>query len=202
MISAVFATPVWKSDNKYDLTKQQLDYLKTLELIKNKGDNFITPRKDILDDVIMEDFKKWCLLNVTAFAKQLGASDKTSFYITQSWMNKNPPHSYHHTHMHPNSIFSCIYYLEGDTCPTFFYRYDDRTSFGNFAFYDGDKGSNPYTATKVGVMNEVGRLVVFPSSMVHDVDKNLGQKDRVTISFNTFVKGEMGDPENSNHLII
>jgi len=202
MISAVFATPVWKSDNKYDLTKQQLDYLKTLELIKNKGDNFITPRKDILDDVIMEDFKKWCLLNVTAFAKQLGASDKTSFYITQSWMNKNPPHSYHHTHMHPNSIFSCIYYLEGDTCPTFFYRYDDRTSFGNFAFYDGDKGSNPYTATKVGVMNEVGRLVVFPSSMVHDVDKNLGQKDRVTISFNTFIKGEMGDPENSNHLII
>ena len=24
------------------------------------------------------------------------------FYITQSWMNTNPPHSYHHTHMHPN----------------------------------------------------------------------------------------------------
>ena len=51
-------------------------------------------------------------------------------------------------------------------------------------------------------MNEVGRLVIFPSSMVHDVDKNEGTKDRVTISFNTFIRGEMGDPENSNHLII
>ena len=202
MIQAVFATPVFKSDNKYNLTSQQLDYLKTLDLIKNKGDNFITPRKDILDDVIMEDFKKWCLLNVTAFAKQLGASDRTSFYITQSWMNKNPPHSYHHTHMHPNSIFSCIYYVEGDTCPTFFYRYDDRTSFGNFAFYENETGSNAFTATKVGVMNEVGRLVIFPSSMVHDVDKNKSNKDRTTISFNTFIKGEMGEPENSNHLII
>jgi len=52
------------------------------------------------------------------------------------------------------------------------------------------------------VMNEVGRLVIFPSSMVHDVDKNKSNKDRTTISFNTFIKGEMGEPENSNHLII
>lgn len=202
MIDAVFATPVYKSDNLYKLTKEQLDYLKTLEVIKNKGGNFLTVRKDIMNDESMKDFKHWCLLNVRAFAKQLGASERTSFYITQSWMNRNPPHSYHHTHMHPNSIFSCIYYVEGDKCPTYFYRYDDRTSFGNFAFYENDKGSTAFTATKAGVMNEVGRLVIFPSSMVHDVDTNESDKDRVTISFNTFIKGEMGEPENSNHLII
>tara|TARA_B100000902_G_scaffold48017_1_gene55161 strand:+ start:289 stop:897 length:609 start_codon:yes stop_codon:yes gene_type:complete len=202
MIDAVFATPVYKSDNLYKLTNEQLDYLKTLEMIKNKGGNFLTTRKDIMNDESMKDFKHWCLLNVRAFAKQLGASERTSFYITQSWMNRNPPHSYHHTHMHPNSIFSCIYYVEGDKCPTYFYRYDDRTSFGNFAFYENDKGSNAFTATKAGVMNEVGRLVIFPSSMVHDVDNNESDKDRVTISFNTFIKGEMGEPENSNHLII
>ena len=202
MIDAVFATPVYKSDNLYKLTNEQLDYLKTLEMIKNKGGNFLTTRKDIMNDESMKDFKHWCLLNVRAFAKQLGASERTSFYITQSWMNRNPPHSYHHTHMHPNSIFSCIYYVEGDKCPTYFYRYDDRTSFGNFAFYENDKGSNAFTATKAGVMNEVGRLVIFPSSMVHDVDNNESDKDRVTISFNTFIRGEMGEPENSNHLII
>ena len=202
MIDAVFATPVYKSDNLYKLTNEQLDYLKTLEVIKNKGGNFLTTRKDIMNDESMKDFKHWCLLNVRAFAKQLGASERTSFYITQSWMNRNPPHSYHHTHMHPNSICSCIYYVEGDKCPTYFYRYDDRTSFGNFAFYENDKGSNAFTATKAGVMNEVGRLVIFPSSMVHDVDTNESDKDRVTISFNTFIRGEMGEPENSNHLII
>ena len=202
MIDAVFATPVYKSDNLYKLKEEQMQYLKTLEMIKNKGGNYLTTRKDIMDDKSMEDFKHWCLLNVRAFAKQLGASERTSFYITQSWMNRNPPHSYHHTHMHPNSIFSCIYYVEGDKCPTYFYRYDDRTSFGNFAFYENDKGSNAFTATKAGVMNEVGRLVIFPSSMVHDVDNNESDKDRVTISFNTFIRGEMGEPENSNHLII
>ena len=201
MIDAVFATPVYKSDNLYKLNEEQLQYLKTLEMIKNKG-NYLTTRKDIMDDKPMEDFKHWCLLNVRAFAKQLGASERTSFYITQSWMNRNPPHSYHHTHMHPNSIFSCIYYVEGDKCPTYFYRYDDRTSFGNFAFYENDKQYSIYKSTKAGVMNEVGRLVIFPSSMVHDVDTNESDKDRVTISFNTFIRGEMGEAENSNHLII
>ena len=183
MIDAVFATPVYKSDNLYKLTKEQLDYLKTLEMIKNKGGNFLTTRKDIMNDESMKDFKHWCLLNVRAFAKQLGASERTSFYITQSWMNRNPPHSYHHTHMHPNSIFSCIYYVEGDKCPTYFYRYDDRTSFGNFAFYENDKGSNAFTATKAGVMNEVGRLVIFPSSMVHDVDNN--ESDKIELQYHS-----------------
>ena len=64
------------------------------------------------------------------------------------------------------------------------------------------KAVTAFTATKAGVMNEVGRLVIFPSSMVHDVDNNESNKDRVTISFNTFIRGEMGEPENSNHLII
>ena len=62
MIQAVFATPVYKSDNLYHLTKEQLDYLNNLETRKNKGNNFLTTRKDILDDKSMEDFKKWCLL--------------------------------------------------------------------------------------------------------------------------------------------
>lgn len=192
MIQAVFATPVYKSDNLYSLTKEQLDYLSKLQTIKNKGGNYLTTRKDIMDDESMKDFKHWCLLNVTAFAKSLGASDKTSFYITQSWMNKNPPHSYHHTHMHPNSIFSAVFYVEGVNSPTYFYRYDDRSSFGNFTFYDKHKG-NPFTANKVGVLNEPGRLILFPSSLVHDVDINKGNSNRKTISFNTFIKGEFGD---------
>ena len=69
MIDAVFATPVYKSDNLYKLTKEQLDYLKTLETIKNKGGNFLTTRKDIMNDESMKDIKHWCLLNVNAFDK-------------------------------------------------------------------------------------------------------------------------------------
>jgi len=197
MLEPVFATPIYTSDNFYQLTNEQLNYLKNLSTLKQKGNNFISAEKFILDNEAMEDFKNWCLLNVISFAKQLGISEKTSFYITQSWLNKNPPQSYHHTHMHPNSIFSCIYYVEGDECPTNFYRYDD--SFGNYNFYEG---SNVYTSKKVGVMNEVGRLLIFPSTLVHDVEINNSGKERITISFNTFIQGEMGDIKGSDHLII
>ena len=46
MIDAVFATPVYKSDNLYKLTDEQLKYLKTLAVKENKGGNFITTRKE------------------------------------------------------------------------------------------------------------------------------------------------------------
>ena len=36
MIDAVFATPVYKSDNLYNLKEEQIQYLKTLKTIKNK----------------------------------------------------------------------------------------------------------------------------------------------------------------------
>tara|TARA_R100000544_G_C2226041_1_gene60753 strand:- start:1762 stop:2358 length:597 start_codon:yes stop_codon:yes gene_type:complete len=197
MIEPIFATPIYTSDKFYQLTNEQLNYLKNLSTLKQKGNNFISAEKFILDNEAMEDFKNWCLLNVISFSQQLGISEKTSFYITQSWLNKNPPQSYHHTHMHPNSIFSCIYYVEGDECPTSFYRYDD--SFGNFNFYED---SNIFTSKKVGVMNEVGRLLIFPSTLVHDVEINNSNKERITISFNTFFEGEMGDLQGSDHLII
>ena len=61
MIDAVFATPVYKSDNLYKLNEEQLQYLKTLEMIKNKGGNYLTTRKDIMDD------KLWKILNIGVY---------------------------------------------------------------------------------------------------------------------------------------
>ena len=67
-----------------------------------------------MNDESMKDFKHWCLLNVTAFAKQLGASDRTSFYITQSWLNYTNEKQVHYPHSHPNSIISGVYYINAN----------------------------------------------------------------------------------------
>ena len=75
------------------------------------------------------------------------------------------------------------------------------SSFNNFTFFDKVNG-NPFTANKVGVLNEPGRLVLFPSYLHHEVDINKGNSDRYSISFNTFVKGKFGDNENLTELNI
>jgi hypothetical protein len=75
-------------------------------------------------------------LNVNAFAEQLGREEGVEFYITNSWYNKSKPHESHHSHMHPNSIFSAVLYVDGPDCPTFFYN---NGAFANFTIYDKNK---------------------------------------------------------------
>jgi len=197
MIEPVFATPIYKSDNCYEFTKEQLDCLSSLELMENRG-NTVTKDKNIFNNPILSDLRNWCLANVNAFAEQLGKEKGVEFYITNSWYNKSKPHESHHSHMHPNSIFSAVLYVDGPDVPTFFYN---NGAFANFTFYDKNKG-NQFTANKVGIRNEPGRLVLFPSSLTHDVDTNRGNSDRHTISFNTFIKGKFGDYNDLTELTI
>ena len=193
MIQTIFATPIYKSDNLYNLSESELNVLNNLKMKPNRAGNEVSVEKEIFENhKQLSELKKWCMKHVSFFAEQLGVDKNCEVYITQSWLNINPPKKGHHTHMHPNSIFSAVFYVEGVNSPTYFYRYDDRSSFGNFTFYDKHKG-NPFTANKVGVLNEPGRLILFPSSLVHDVDINKGNSNRKTISFNTFIKGEFGD---------
>jgi uncharacterized protein (TIGR02466 family) len=197
MIESIFATPLYKSDNCYKFSDKELTFLKSLEMMDNRG-NEVTKDKHIFDHDEMSQLKKWCEKNLNYFMENLGKMKGAEFYITQSWFNKTVPLKHHHSHMHPNSIISAVLYVEGPNCPTFFYN---RDSFNNFTFFEKING-NPFTSNKVGVLNEPGRLVLFPSYLHHEVDINKGNSDRYSISFNTFVKGKFGDNENLTELDI
>ncbi len=197
MIEPIFATPIYKSDNLYAFTEEEMNCLKSFKMINNRG-NDVTEEKHIFNFEPLNELKRWCEANVNAFMDKLGKSKGADLYITQSWFNKTTPHQHHHSHMHPNSIISAVLYVEGPNCPTHFYKGD---SFNNFSFFENKKG-NPYTANKVSVVNEPGRLVLFPSFLHHEVDTNKGNSDRYSISFNTFIKGEFGDYQNLTELKI
>lgn len=41
-----------------------------------------------------------------------------------------------------------------------------------------------------------GMIIIFPSNLKHSVDKVKEDKTRISLSFNSFVKGSLGDKEN------
>lgn len=45
-----------------------------------------------------------------------------------------------------------------------------------------------------------GDLLIFPSSLIHDVPKVVGDKQRISIAFNSFLKGNLGDMSYSTEL--
>lgn len=109
--------------------------------------------------------------------------------ITQSWLNWTKPGQYHHKHAHPNSLISGCYYVNAnkETDKIFFYR-------------DGYKQIkfppiewNLYNSDSWWFSVGNNDLILFPSSLTHMVQPVDSDDTRISLAFNTFPIGIIGD---------
>ncbi len=119
------------------------------------------------------------------------AKNNIEIYITESWFNKTEKGQSHHRHWHPNSLYSGIVYIdsEGET---------GRTRFITSQFDTVEYGvaeSNLYNSRSWNIDAQVGSMLIFPSGVEHLVEEYNGTRPRITLSFNTFVRGDINtDP--------
>jgi uncharacterized protein (TIGR02466 family) len=114
------------------------------------------------------------------------------FYITQSWLNYTKPGEYHHTHEHPNSIISGVFYIDAD-------RDHDKIIFHKANRYQQIK----FPQTEYNAFNSEswffnvgnGDLKLFPSSLTHNVEQKKGDNVSCSLAFNVFAKGYIGAEE-------
>ena len=203
MIENVFATPIYKSDDLYDFSVEERKVLDDIDMHPNNGGNFTTTNKKMLNQHQFSKLKIWCKKHLYRFCNELGVDDKCQVYITQSWFNINRKFTKHHTHYHPNSLISAILYVhgtsnQGEGQPTIFYR-DTNTVFGNLTAF---KEGNTYNSQKVAIKFEIGRLILFPSTLLHEVSTTEIDTPRVSMSFNTFFKGDIGTEADLTKLVI
>jgi uncharacterized protein (TIGR02466 family) len=154
--------------------------------------NWISESQDILGSENFRDLGEKCQQIVKEyFYNIMMVSPKVEIYITESWLNKTEKGQSHHRHWHPNSILSGVLYLEseGET--------------GNIRFitsqYDTLEfqvmGANVYNSKSWSITPRAGDMLVFPSNTEHLVDYYEGEIPRISLSFNTFVRGEINsDP--------
>jgi ectoine hydroxylase-related dioxygenase (phytanoyl-CoA dioxygenase family) len=55
---------------------------------------------------------------------------------------------------------------------------------------------NPYNSDSWWLGVETGQLLLFPSSLLHAVEEVTTETTRISISFNTFFKGHIGEESN------
>jgi uncharacterized protein (TIGR02466 family) len=61
---------------------------------------------------------------------------------------------------------------------------------------------NNYNSQDVAILVETGDLVLFPSSFVHEVPPTTSEETRISIAFNTFIRGYIGDEQSSTALYL
>jgi uncharacterized protein (TIGR02466 family) len=113
----------------------------------------------------------------------LSAAEQMSFDVKACWININSEGARNAPHIHGNSHFSGVYYInvpEGAGEIQFF----DPNSTARQCF------SFPFKAETLRNCHEVryaaveGRMLIFPGYLMHEVLENTGTGDRVSISFN------------------
>tara|TARA_B100001778_G_scaffold317589_1_gene305408 strand:+ start:1394 stop:1981 length:588 start_codon:yes stop_codon:yes gene_type:complete len=134
---------------------------------------------------------KWfheCLEHVRRYKRYMFHGN---FSITQCWANKTTTNGSHHLHNHPNSMLSGIFYLN-DSTPT---------RFVSPAVWDVPliQSMNDESTTST-VKSECGKLLIFPSTLLHCTDPMNMNEDRYSMSFNTFIQGEVGDSTSLDYL--
>jgi len=119
-------------------------------------------------------------------------------YITQSWLNFTSKDQYHHQHYHPNSILSAVLYLKATEGDCIVFHHPNFNS--NYEIYSNQYDMFNSKSWKIQVKENL--LLIFPSTLVHSVPNVVHDNLRVSMSFNTFIKGEIGDSIGLNHLVL
>tara|TARA_X000001036_G_scaffold368418_1_gene354059 strand:- start:242 stop:853 length:612 start_codon:yes stop_codon:yes gene_type:complete len=140
----------------------------------------------------LENIREFIRLSISDFGRTVYdfSDEKTKLYITQSWMNRTMPEEFHHSHKHPNSIVSGTLYIEtNDSDVIQFKKPGSDTSPWLFA----PKQWNTWNCETWALPIVSGQLLLWRSYLPHSVPRTKGPNARYSLSFNTFVRGNIGE---------
>jgi uncharacterized protein (TIGR02466 family) len=196
VIEPIFPTPLYRSMLKNSVTDAQVDYVFKLDTNKNLN-NKTSANTFILNEDVFKSLKDELQIMLKDYYKQVIGRDDLEPYITQSWVNFTDPGESHHLHSHRNSIVSGVVFLQAD-------KDYDKITFcrDNLKVFDFIGKPNIYNFEEVDVPAGKDFVILFPSDLRHKVKKTKYIKTRVSLSFNSFIKGFLGKTSDLTELKI
>ena len=187
----LFAYPVVACAPLYGFSADERVFIENLEMIDNLG-NRMSRNDRILESDELAGLRKYIEEQVGFYkAGLLRMKDDNEIYITQSWANRADAGQFHQKHKHPNSVISGVMYLgenrDESLPPIRFHRTLEMFPL-EFSFDE----LNEFNATCRTFQPVDGMLMLFPSLLEHDVEQNQSDQARISISFNTYVRGKVG----------
>jgi len=199
-INGIFPTPIYTSKLNRELTNKELSFIdkSKLDVFKNEG-NTTSNDNYILNNKAFKDLKDELVLRVQDyFDKVISPANNITPYITQSWLNYTETNQYHHKHAHPNSLVSGVFYINCN-------EEHDKIKFFNEKYKPiklETKDWNLWNSESWWFSLKTGDIILFPSSLTHMVETKQGDNTRISLAFNVFIKGTVGDNKSLTELIL
>ena len=108
------------------------------------------------------------------------------------WANINPSGGMNIPHIHPNALFSGVYYVKSNPKSGRLKIYDPRPG-ANFIMptrKPGNLGRDLWREANIEPIE--GRIIMFPAWLWHSVEENMSDDIRISVSFNFIQEGFNG----------
>ena len=198
-IHLLFPTPVIINNIGRSFTLEEIQAVEknSKNLRQNQG-NTTTKNTHILEEKEFVDLKKMCLDYVHEYINVIYKPKfKVQARITQSWLNWTHPGEFHHPHEHSNSFISGVLYINAGE--------QDKIKFVKPGYQQIKLATDHYdiyNSDSWWINVCIGDVVLFPSGLTHKVDKVIENQTRISLAFNTFLTGTLGDEESLSALKI
>ena len=186
-IERLFTTPVLVFNLNRQFTQDEhAVFLDNASNVTNSSFSHMSTNKNVLDDNRMSEIKLFVQQSINKYKNNImKIKTNSELYITESWTVYLNNGQSVHNHNHANSIVSGVLYYN-----------DAKISFVNdkrpFLWFD-ESEFNEFNSNEHMMNLSQGDLILFPSSLVHFVRPIEQEKTRMSLSFNTFVKGTISE---------
>ena len=193
----LFPQAVMHMTMEKEFTQTELDFIMSQHnaLLENMGNNS-SEDMDILRHEPLADLRKFiqkCLDMYFLHVYQPKTPKHVRLTLTQSWLNFTKPGEHHHVHTHPNSIISGCLYISAK-------QNEDMITFQRRdipQFQIETDNVNEFNSLEMSVPVATNDIVLFPSNMLHRVPETTSSDIRISIAFNSFFRGKIGNVDTS-----
>ena len=190
-VISMFPIPLYMGLIDGGIRPEEFAFADQLDYTPNTGGNMSSQSHYVLDDPALRRLRDVVERHLDIYRQQILATDN-QLYITQSWTNRNARGSEHHAHHHFNSIVSgVLYFTHGGQVPPIVFKSDRRAQ-----IMPRQTAANIFNTDTFSFRPQGPILVMFPSNIDHSVPTNPGDEARISLAFNTFIRGDLG-VENS-----
>ena len=201
-VASIFPTPIASCylDRDFLPAEQEaiIDYEKELE--KSEGNYASIPNYVLDKDKRFATLRIFIQDKIQEYWDTVICPESTiDPYITQSWLNYSYTGNFHHAHRHPNSYISGVFYFKTVKDDSIVFRKSTLEPL----FTMLTSKPNKYNSNVNVFPIQEKMLILFPSDTVHSVDTIREENAcRISLAFNTFFKGTIGDKYALSELIL
>ena len=197
-LSPTFTSSFWHSFPNFSFNKKLETFALKIEkespsVNRSNHDGYHSPYLEI--GPLIKRFYDVIRPEVHAYADRLHVMAPYSIYFGKPWININRKGASNVPHTHAASFLAATYYIKtpplcGDLC---FYNPRSPILFSlKWSRYTNENSS----IWKVGP--KVGKLIIFPSDLLHGVEPNQSDEPRISLSFNININ-QKGRSETSSY---